>query len=127
MNERPKSVTIISWFYIIGGVYSLGTVFFGFNVHIDKEIMFKCILPISIIHFLVYISILVNMISGIGMLLGNGWCRLFFAVVGILGFLGNSILMPMPMKLALIPQVSFFAIVLFLLFRPKVNQFFLKG
>ncbi|MFH1440926.1 MAG: hypothetical protein ABIH18_02630 [Candidatus Omnitrophota bacterium] len=125
MGERPKSITVIAWILIVAGTISVFTSLSSLNNLMVKEIMSKSPLPVSLQYAMMYIGLAIMVVSGIGMLKGQGWARLLYVVWGAIGFLVG--LLTSPMKVAMIPGLIVFAIVVFFLYRPASNQYFTKA
>ena len=122
MKQRPKSITIICWFLIISGVISIAGSFFSLNNPMTKEIMSKSPIPLNIQFAMLYVGLVISITSGIAMLKGKNWARLLYVGWSIIGFI--IALATSPMKIAMIPSLIVFAVVLFFMFRPISNQYF---
>ncbi len=125
MGERPKSITVIAWFLIVTGVISVFTSWTSLNNPMVKELMAKSPLPASLQYTMLFVGLAVTIASGIGMLKGQGWAGLLYVVWGVFGFLVG--LLTSPMKAAMIPGLVVFAIIVFFLYRPASNQYFVKA
>ena len=125
MGERPKSVTVIAWILIVTGVISVFTILSSLNNPMVKELMSKSPLPIPLQYAMMYLAFAMLVISGIGMLKGQGWAKLLYVIWGAIGSLIS--LITSPAKAALIPGLLFYAIVVFFLYRPASNKYFTKG
>lgn len=125
MEERPKSVTIIAWIFIVAGVISIFISLSSLNNPMVKELMSKSLLPIPLQYAMMYIGLVVSFVCGVGMLKGQGWVRLLYVIWGAIGLLIN--LITSPMKVAIIPGLIFFVIIVFFLYRPASNQYFTKA
>jgi hypothetical protein len=73
---------------------------------------------------MMFIGLVVMVMSGVGMLKGQGWARLLYVVWGVIGMLIGFA--TSPIKAALIPGLVFFGIVIFFLYRPASNRYFAK-
>ncbi len=124
MTKRPPSITVIAWILIITGGISLITSTASLNNPMVKELMAKSPIPIPVQYAMMYIGLLVSIVSGIGMLKKQNWARFLYIICGAIGFLIG--LFTSPMKMALIPGLLFFAIIVFFLFRPIAKQYFSK-
>src|SRR5215470_8980185 len=115
MKERPLSITIISWFFIIFGSIALisGLLpLFGANAG-QLAADFKS-------HWMVHLSRLAQIVAGLFMLRAHNWARwlmvawiAFHIVIGALHSLMQFLL-----------HVAIFSVVLFFLFRPRANAYF---
>ena len=124
MHLRPKSVTIISWFLIITGAIGLPYLFMSMNNPQVAEIMSKSPVPIPAQIGIAVLSLVISIISGIGMLKGQNVARLLYVGWNCMTFLYS--LITSPVKMMLIPGVVIFAVIVFLLYRPATNQYFAK-
>ena len=126
MKVRPLSVTVIAWILIVMGVIALvsSTVMLSMlsNPQV-KDLMAQNPVPIPVQFAVTYAGLLVMIVSGIAMLKGQNWGRLLYVIWSLIGFLIG--VATSPMKLMMIPGGLFFAVVVFFLFRPKANQYFL--
>lgn len=124
MKNRPTSITIVCWFLIITGGISLITTTLMIGNPMVKEMMSKSMLPASVQYLLMYVGLAVSVVSGIMMLKGQNWARLLYVIWGAFGFVFS--LVTSPMKLAMIPGLVIFAIIIFFLFRPAAKEYFAK-
>jgi hypothetical protein len=70
-----------------------------------------------------YCYLLVMIVSGMAMLKGYNWARFLYVIISVIMFLLSFMLFPF--KAADIETVIIFFIMVFFLFRPKANNFFL--
>ncbi|MGO8731792.1 MAG: hypothetical protein ACLQVM_03250 [Terriglobia bacterium] len=122
MKIRPTSVTVICWILIVLGGVSLITSTLMWNNPMTKELMARGSLPVPVQYAMMYVGILVLIASGLAMLKGQNWARLLYVIWNPVGFLIG--LVTSPVKAAMIPSLVIYAVVVFFLFRPKVNQYF---
>jgi hypothetical protein len=122
MNQRPTSVTVISWFLFAPSVISLVTSLFTFNNPLVRDLMSKSVIPVPLQFVMMYVGLSISMACGIYMLKGANWARLLYIGWGAFGFLVS--LLTSPTKLLLIPGVVVFAVFVILLTRPKATVFF---
>jgi hypothetical protein len=123
MNQRPTSITVISWILIVIGMISLITTTAMINNPTAQELMAKSPLPIPVQHALSYIGLLITIVCGIAMLKGKNWARLLYVIWGVIGFVIG--IATSPMKAAMIPGFFIFAVIVFFLFRRKATAFFI--
>ncbi len=131
-KNRPMSITILGWFLIImGGLFLINIlpempsvsnplprcVIIGENSQYTLPIR-----SIFLFYALLFLSIVVNIVSGIGMLNGQNWARVFYTVWGIVGLVASFMLARE--KMIMIPGLIFFIIVVFFLFSPHSNKYF---
>ncbi|MBU0683598.1 MAG: hypothetical protein ABIH85_05950 [Candidatus Omnitrophota bacterium] len=123
MEKRPTSITIIAWFLIVIGAISVWTALTFLNNPMVKELMIQqSQMPLSLQYAMMYVSLAVTILSGIGMLKRCGWARILYIVWGICSFLVGFA--TSPRKMAMIPSVVIFAIIAFFLYRPKATKYF---
>jgi hypothetical protein len=122
MKIRPTSVTVISWILVVMGGISLITGTLMSNNPITKGLMASSPLPVPVQYAIMYVGILVMIASGLAMLKGQNWARLLYVIWGAVGSLIG--LATSPMKVAMIPGLIIYAVIVFSLFRPKVNRYF---
>jgi hypothetical protein len=117
MKERPLSITIISWLFIIFGsialISGLLPMFGATTAQLVAD--FKT-------HWMVHLSRLAQIVAGLFMLRGRNWARwlmvvwiAFHIVVGALHGLAP-----------LLTHVAIFSVILFFLFRPRASAFFTR-
>ena len=122
MNERPKSITVVSWILIVMGGISLISSTFSLNSPVTQDLMSKSPIPITIQYIMLYAGLLITLGCGIAMLMRQNWARLLYVGWSILGFI--IAIATSPMKMMMIPGVIIFIIFTFFLFRPKANEYF---
>ena len=122
MKPRPTSITVISWILIVTGSITLITTAATLNNPVVKELMGRNPIPISIQYAMLYGGLLVTIISGFAMLRGHNWGRLLYVIWSAVGSVIG--LATTPMKMAILPGLVFYVVIVFFLFRPKANQFF---
>ena len=109
MKRRPRSITIISWLFIIFGTIAL----------------INGVWPITDFksHWYVHLSRFLQIVAGVFMLYGRNWARwLLFAWVDF--HLGVGALNGL-MSLAM--HVVIFSVILFFVFRRDANVYFAGG
>lgn len=122
MKTRPTSVTIISWYLIISSVLGLLSVVFTYNNPQVQEMMKTAAMPISWQYIMSFIGLAVLIFAAVMMLKGKHIGRLVYVI-----YTSISIVITffnMPTKAILIIPVVVFIIIVFFLFRPKVNAYF---
>ena len=124
MKIRPTSITVISWILIVLAAISLITSTLMLNNPTAKELMARSPLPASVQYALMYLGLLVMITSGVAMLKGQNWARLLYVIWSAAGFL--IAVVTSPLKMAMIPGFVVYLIVVFFLFRPKANQYFVR-
>ena len=115
MKARPLSITIISWLFMIFGSIALLSGLLPFVGANTAQLIAELKQ-----HWMVHLSRLVQVISGLFMLRGHKWARwllvvwvVFHIVVGALhGWI------------QFLTHVLIFSVILFFLFRPRANEYF---
>lgn len=115
MNSRPRSITVISWLFIIFGIIALlsGVLPIG-NVTLSQRIAeLKS-------HWYVHLSRLIQIVAGVFMLYGRNWARwlvvAWIAFHLVVGYLNGPV--------ALLTHVVIFSVILFFLFRRPASAYF---
>ena len=122
MMKRPTSVSIIAWFLIATSLISVITSYSSLDNPIAQELMAKNLLPLSVQYVMLYFGLAISVASGVAMLKGWNWGRTLYVAWSVFGLVIG--LVTSPMKLVLIPSAIVLAIIVFFLYRPKVNAFF---
>ena len=108
MRQRPLSITIISWIFIIFGSIAL----------------LSGVLPFSDLksHWYIHLSRILQIVAGVFMLYGRNWARwllvvwiAFHIVVGALHGI-----------VTLVMHVVIFSVILFFVFRRDANEYFAR-
>jgi hypothetical protein len=122
MKDRPKSITIISWFLIItGGISVISTALTYDNPEVVK-MMELSVMPIIMQYIMMAIGLVITVTCGVLMLKGKGIGRITYVGWTIISLLIGVV--TSPVKAMLIPGVVFFILITFFLFRPKANDYF---
>ena len=106
--QRPRSVTIISWLFIIFGSIAL----ISGLVTADLKS-----------HWYVHLSRFLQIVAGVFMLYGRNWAR-WLLVAWIAFHIGISALHS---PLMLLMHVAIFSIILFFVFRRAASAYFMAG
>ena len=124
MTNRPTSITVIGWLLIVlGALGALGMIMaLGISTPEMQELMAKNPIPIPIQYAMSFAGLAISIVSGYFMLKGQNWARLLYVIWSAVGFLIG--LATSPMKIAMIPGIVVFLLIVFFLFRPKANAFF---
>lgn len=114
-KKRPISITVIAWFLIVGsGICFFTTTFrlhpgpFTYYVHQTRA----------------YTALLINIVSGIGMLKGKNWARFLYAILGIILAVINLATLPIPINAITLSGLAIFILIVILLFLPQANEYF---
>lgn len=117
MKERPLSITIISWLFILFGSIALlsGLLPIGGATADQLVAEFKS-------HWMVHVARLAAIVSGLFMLRGFNWARwllvawiVFHITIGALHSLTQLLI-----------HVAIFSVILFFLFRPRASAYFVR-
>ena len=122
MNDRPVSITVISWIIIVTSALSLASTLFLINNPTAQELMAKSAIPVAVQYAMMFVGLVVGIVCGAFMLKGANWARLLYVGWSVVGFTITFI--TTPGRLMMLPGMIFFAVVVFFLFRPKANAFF---
>ena len=122
MNNRPTSITVISWILIVMGGLSVISSALTINNPMVREMMSKSPVSLTIQYAMLVIGLAVTLTSGVCMLHGKAWARQLYVGWGAIGFLISF--NTSPMKAAIIPGFVVYLVISFFLFRPKANAFF---
>jgi hypothetical protein len=122
MKPRPTSITVIAWILIVTAAISLVTSTVSLNNPLVEELMAKSQIPVPAQYVMLYLGLMVQLASCIGMLKGQNWGRWLYVIWGAIGAMIG--LATSPMKVMMIPGILFFLVVVFFLFRPVANRYF---
>ena len=122
MNDRPVSITVISWIIIVTSALSLASTLFLSTNPTAQELMAKSAIPVAVQYAMMFVGLVVGIVCGAFMLKGANWARLLYVGWSVVGFTITFI--TTPGRLMMLPGMIFFAVVVFFLFRPKANAFF---
>jgi hypothetical protein len=115
MNKRPRSITIISWIFIVFGCIAL---LYGLLPH--GQITAAQRLAELKGHWYVHVSRIVQILCGVFMLYGSNWAR-WLLVVWIVFHIVISALHSL---FQLSMHTLIFAVILYFLFRPAASTYF---
>jgi hypothetical protein len=117
MNKRPRSITVISWIFIVFGSIALLTGLLpSFNTTAAQRITeLKG-------HWFVHVSRMLMVLGGVFMLYGFNWARLLIVVW--IGF--HIIISALHSPLQLLLHTLIFAVILYFLFRREATEY-LRG
>ena len=108
MPQRPRSITIISWLFIVfGAVALLSGVVRGGDLTS---------------HWYVHLSRILQIVAGVFMLYGRNWAR--WLLVAWIAF--HIIISALHSVLFLLMHVAIFSVILFFVFRPQASAYFRK-
>lgn len=113
MERRPRSITIISWFFIIFGSIALLSGLLPPASNLSLEQLKG--------HWMVHLSRIVSIIAGLFMLRGHNWAR--WLVVAWIAF--HIVLSALHSALQLLIHAAIFSVILYFLFRRSGSAYFL--
>jgi hypothetical protein len=115
MNNRPRSITVISWIFIVFG----GIGFLASLVPYLDAAPAQRIAELTA-HWMLHVARLAAVLSGVFMLYGFNWAR--WLLVAWIVF--HLILSVLHSPLQLLMHSVLFAIVLYFIFRPQASAYF---
>jgi hypothetical protein len=117
MKARPLSVTIIAWlFMIFGSIALLSGLLPLTGANVSQLIAeFKT-------HWMVHLSRVVQVVSGLFMLRGHNWARW----LGIIWIAFHIVVGALHGWVQFLTHVLIFSVILFFLFRPRANEYFAR-
>ena len=110
MNERPRSITVISWLFMAAGVI-------GLACHATE---FKADRPFQYEVGWVCLVRLLAILCGVFMLRGSNWAR--WLLVVWMGY--HIVLSALHSPMQLFVHGLLFAVILYFLFRPQASAYF---
>ncbi|MEA9585925.1 hypothetical protein VC279_06310 [Xanthomonas sp. WHRI 10064A] len=122
---RPTSITVIAWLLIVSSVLSVIAFVMAHGNAAAESIMRQGVLPLWIQYAIGYFGMAVQFFCALAFFKGKSWGRTLYIGWGVLGLVIGFA--TSPTKLALIPGMILFAVVVFFLLRPAANAFFAKG
>ena len=122
MKDRPKSITIISWFLIITNLIAIASTALTHDNPEVVKMMELSSIPITLQYVLMAVGILITISSAVLMLKANKIGRVMYVGWTIISLTIG--LITSPAKAMMIPGLVFFLIISFFLFRPKANEYF---
>ena len=128
MKSRPISITVIAWILMILAVVSFIVTTVNLNTPATlnnpalQTLLKQNPLPLSVQIMLLYFSMAVMLMSGIGFLRGMSSARYLYVIGTLIGLIIGVV--TSPVKITLIPATLMFIVVAFFLFRPNANQYF---
>lgn len=122
MKDRPKSITIISWFLIITNVIAVASTTLTHNNPEVVKMMELSAIPIALQYALMAVGIVITISSAALMLKANNIGRMMYIGWTIISLTIG--LFTSPAKAMMIPGLVFFLVISFFLFRPKANEYF---
>ncbi len=89
-----------------------------------KQIMSQSPITFAVqyFYFMVFFHLIVNFVSGIGMLKGWNWSRFLYIIWSVISFIIG--MFTSPFKIMMIPGILIFFVAAFFLLSPKANKFF---
>ena len=121
MKERPRSITIIGWFLIVLpslAFLSEALIWIYFKHRNSIE---GLLIPNGTQIALLCVSVLINVICGIFILKGRTWARILYVVQAVINLANDFVFHPLASDVL---ALLVFLVIVFFLFRPKVNEYF---
>ena len=111
MVQRPRSITIISWFFLIFG-----------SIALISGLLPPDSLTLAQLkgHWMVHLSRFLSIVAGLFMLRGHNWAR--WLLVALIAF--HIVLSALHSVLQLLIHVAIFTVILFFLFRRPASSYF---
>ncbi len=120
MNQRPKSVTVVCWVFLILGIVAILVSFLPKSQDTARSLLtYRTAHPFSYFYF--WASPILCAISAILMLKGINWARWFFVLWIGANMVSKLVLAPSAINLA---GTIMFSIPVYFLFRPQSGKFF---
>ena len=129
MSARPTSITVIAWILIVlGGFGLLGMLMFAGMMHnpLVQQTLEASRVPAPVQLAIGFAGTLVYVVSGVALLLRQGWARYLYAVWGLASFAYTLYSTPYPSVL-FIPSVVLYLVFLFFLFRKTSRTWFARS
>ncbi len=127
MNKRPISITLIAWYLIIASLFGMIMLLTTLHNPTVQASLKQSTLPIPVQLTWISISAMVNLICGVALLKGKNWARFTYLTVGFLSFAMSLLTMHASMRLAALPGIVVFIILICFLFTPKANIYFKRA
>lgn len=115
MKQRPRSITIISWLFIVFGIIALlsGVLPFGDITFAQRIAELKG-------HWMVHLSRIVSIVAGVFMLYGRNWAR--WLLVAWIAF--HIVISALHSAMQLLLHALIFSVILYFLFRRPASAYF---
>ena len=113
MEERPRSITIISWFFIIFNSIALLS-----GLLSPDNLTFAQLKG----HWMVHLLRILGVVVGVFMLRGQNWARWLLVVWMIF----HIVLSALHSALQLMMHAVIFTVILYFVFRPQASSYFLR-
>jgi len=124
MNQRPISITLIAWYLIIASIFGMIMLLVSLHNPTMQASLKQSSMPIPVQLIWICIAALINLICGIAFLKGKNWARFIYLIFGSLGFAISLLTMHSSMRLAALPGIVVFIMLICFLFTAKANAFF---
>lgn len=125
MKDRPKSITIISWFLIIANLMAIASTVLNYDNPEVVKVMELSSIPTALQYVLMAVGIVITICSAVLMLKGKNVGRIIYVGWTIMSLAVGLFISPA--KAMMIPGLVFFLIISFFLFRPRANEYFSSG
>lgn len=122
MEKRPLSLTIIAWFLVLTGLFSIyGVLTMGSNP-VALRMIEQMHTSLRFQQAIGVIGTIVALVSAYGVFRGLPWSRVLYVGWGIIGAI--IALITSPMKSVAILSIIFLVIIAYFLFRPAADRWF---
>src|SRR6266571_6427856 len=110
MNERPRSITVISWLFVAAG--AIGLAYHATEFKVDRPFQYDVVW--------VCLVRLLAILCGVFMLRGSNWARWLLLV-----WIAYHVILSAFHSLSeLVMHILLFAVVAYFLFRPRASAYF---
>ena len=121
--DRPRSLTVLAWFMLFSGVFSLLGVFYLF-VPGMRDVWEAAGTDPQLVGLNAVVGGVVQIVAGRAILRADAWGRLLYLIYYPVALLISGLTYPDLFGAMLLPAVVFFGLVAFLLYRPAANAYF---
>lgn len=121
--DRPRSLTVLAWFLLFSGVFSLIGVFYLF-VPGMRDVWESAGMDPQLVGLNAVVGGVVQIVAGRAILRADAWGRLLYLIYYPVALLISGLSYPSLFGAMLLPAVVFYGLVAFLLYRPAANDYF---
>lgn len=122
MKDRPKSITIISWYFIIASFAGVISMYLNRDTPEIVKMMEQTAMPITMQYLMIVVGSIIMLVCGILMLKAMGSGRIIYVGWSMISLLIHTF--TTPVMAMMVPAFVMFIIITFFLFRPKANEYF---
>jgi hypothetical protein len=121
-KQRPTSLTVIGWIFIVLGGLSAVATLFTYNSPEVQAIMEESPLSVATQYTMMIAGLAASIAAGIGILKGQNWARYLYVGWSLIGFAVT--IATSPLTASMIPGLVLFLVFAIFLFRPQANEYF---